>query len=184
MMLAVANEFDAVVRADRSYLNSLIKLHNSSKQTVFALESSNSFSVRSGSDSDVSFTSGDEMSESFLEIKQAKKMWPLPPPEYYPIGDIVVLKVSLPETPDPEDPFAIALKAFKVHPVIFSNLVFCNTEVHRRVQYTKRVKMILEGKFNNGTTWHEGGHAAVGWKEQEEQQHMNDVLNLINNSIE
>jgi len=66
-------------------------------------------------------------------------MWPLPPPEYYPIGEIVVLKVSVPELSNAPGLSALALKAIKVHPVILSSLVFCNTEVHSRVHYTKWV---------------------------------------------
>jgi hypothetical protein len=46
------------------------------------------------------------------------------------------------------------------------------------VHYTKRVQMILEGRFNNGTGWQEGGKAAVGWRDSDASD-MKDVLQLI-----
>jgi hypothetical protein len=164
-MLAMANEFDAVVRADRPYLLSLIELHHSAGQAASLADERNSPCSNSANTTYDSSCNGAVKLDSSPAIAQARTMWPLPPPEYYPIGEIVVFKVSVPELSNAVGLSALALKAIKVHPAILSSLVFCNTKVHSRVHYANRVQMILEGRFNNGTGWQEGGKAAVGWRD-------------------
>jgi hypothetical protein len=128
IMLAIANEFDVVVRADRSYLLSLTELHRV---------------ARHAADSAATVVSS--------TTALPRPMWPLPPPEYYHLGQIVVLKVSVPEISDNTSFSDIALKAIQVYPTLLSNLVFCDTEVHSRIHYTKRTRMLFEGRCNNGT---------------------------------
>jgi hypothetical protein len=177
-MLALANEFDAVVRADRPYLLSLIELHHSADQAASLADARNSPRSNSANTTDYSSSDGTVTLDILPAITRARTMWPLPPPEYYPIGEIVVLKVSVPELSHAAGLSALALGAIKVHPVILSSLVFCNMKVHSRVHYTKRVQMILEGRFNNGTGWQEGGKAAVGWRDLDALD-LREVLQVI-----
>jgi hypothetical protein len=179
-MLAIANEYDAVVRADRSYLLSLIELYQSAGESSLSATTSMA-SITSDSTVDTKSDTFSAQSKT-PGINREKTMWQLPPPEYHHIGEIVLLKVSVPELSGTGEFPALSLTAMKVHPMVLSSLVFCDTAVHSRVHYTKRAQMILDGKFNNGSGWQEGGNAAVGWRDKNAPA-MEDVQRLIDSII-
>jgi len=135
MVLAIANEFDTVTRADRPYILSLVELHRSVPKY--------SDSIATLADT---FVDG-------ISTNAIRKTWPLPAPEYYPIGEVALLKLATEESSESDEGAEPVVKMYKISSAVLSGLVFCDIEVHRRVHYTKRVVMIAEGRFNGKEGW-------------------------------
>ncbi|KAK0640825.1 Alpha/Beta hydrolase protein [Cercophora newfieldiana] len=132
LTLSIVNEYDMISRADGSYLRSIIDLYRS----------------RSG----LPPVSADAPATTALDdMDTSEKAWPLPPPEYNLVGDIVVLRLRLIDTPSTNDDetfsqaetlTAPVVRAVEVTPEEFSKLLFCDIGTHRRTAYLERMEMM------------------------------------------
>ena len=135
MVLTIANEFDTVTRTDRPYMLSLVELHRSITKYF-----------------DSRATLADTL-EGGMSTNATRKTWPLPAPEYYPIGEVALLKLAIEESSESDESPEPVLKMYKISSAVLSGLVFCDIEVHKRVHYTKRAVLIAEGRFNGKEGW-------------------------------
>jgi hypothetical protein len=140
----MVNEYDLVPRADSEYVRSLVDLYRS----IYNLAP-----IQDNVQQEptpwlprLSFDTRD------TKPKPDSKPWPLPLPEYFHIGKIVVFKVKLAE-PAAEGDDELILRAVAAAPEHFAKLLFCNVSVHGRVCYQERVKMLSEGRFNGRESW-------------------------------
>jgi hypothetical protein len=119
-----------ISRADGPYLRSIIDLYRS----------------RNG----LPPVSADAPSITIVD-DAAKTAWPLPPPEYSLLGDIIVLRLKLMDAPasNDDETFSQAetlttplVRAVEVTPEEFSKLLFCDIGTHRRTAYLERMEMM------------------------------------------
>lgn len=148
------NEYDLVSRADGAYALSLIDLYRSIYKLPPIQDDDSrhrlklptpqlprfSFDARTGEQE------GDRL-----------PVWPLPQPEYWQLGQIVVFKVKLAEgTMGTGSGFArdeLILRAVTISPEEFVKLLFCDVSSHRRVSYQERIDLLLKGRFNGKRVW-------------------------------
>lgn len=130
--MAIVNEYDMISRADGPYLRSVVDLYR----------------ARNGLPP-VSVT-GDALNIASSDVAE-KKAWPLPPPAYNLVGDIIVLRLRLMDiaSSNNDDTFSQAetlstpvVKAVEVTPEEFSKLLFCDIATHRRMAYLERMEMM------------------------------------------
>jgi hypothetical protein len=145
LTLALVNEYDLVSRVDQPYVRSLVDLYRSLFQLAPVLDDESA-------DSKTISSSAESRTDSEVTLSQGGKMWSLPEPAFWPLGEIILLKIEAVKiqaenggTEGMAAPMGRILKAFKVEPEEFAHLVFCRIPVHRRNEYQKRVKMILDG---------------------------------------
>jgi len=166
LVLSVVNEYDLVPRADGPYVRSLVDLYRS----FYNLPPIQDDAVQQQQQHDhaaatylprFSFDTRDtEQPEASHEHSGAQvSVWPLPKPEYWHVGKLVVFKVQLKESPAGNVESSgggddgLVLRAVAVGPERFATLLFCNVGVHRRICYQERVDMLLEGRFNGKGGW-------------------------------
>ncbi|KAK4444484.1 Alpha/Beta hydrolase protein [Podospora aff. communis PSN243] len=132
LTLSIVNEYDMIARADGPYLRSIIDLYRS-RNGLPPLSADASCVPTGPVDGPV------------------KKAWPLPPPEYSLLGDIIVLRLKLMDAPahNDDETFSQAetlttplVKAVEVAPEEFSKLLFCDIGTHRRTAYLERMEMM------------------------------------------
>ncbi|KAL2197038.1 Alpha/Beta hydrolase protein [Corynascus similis CBS 632.67] len=114
LAVAVVNETDVVARADNLYLSSLVDLYKSIDSLAPVAETTAQAQPRT----------------------RDGRYWQLPPPVYYLIGNIVVLK-ELDE--DSDDP---TITAFSVSESDFSRLLFCSSRAHHKEVYQRAVERL------------------------------------------
>jgi hypothetical protein len=138
LVMAVVNEYDMVPRADGPYLRSVVELYRSR----YALPPLAGGYVEKPSIASLAVHASVGL----------KGHWALPPPTYYLVGDVVVLKTCLETSQQADDSVSEAttlaiplLKAVKVSAVDFSKLLFCDVAVHRRMVYLERLEMLATG---------------------------------------
>lgn len=158
LMMAFVNEYDLVARADKNYLRSVIDLYRSRQGLPMLWTSSSSSHHRldiAGADAGKAGGGPAGAGSEPLEM-QENQMWPLPPPVFHLVGDIVVLGIcldveggDLDDRVDDSDDILeekepkSTLKAEVVTPEVFTRLLFCDIGVHRRAAYLKRVDMLV-----------------------------------------
>jgi hypothetical protein len=145
LTLALVNEYDLVSRADQPYIRSLVDLYRSLFQLPPVLDDESA-------ESETISSLAESQTDSEATLSQGGKTWSLPEPAFWPLGEIILLRIGAVkilaengEAVGMAAPMGRILKAFKVEPEEFVNLVFCRIPVHRRNEYQKRVKMILDG---------------------------------------
>lgn len=126
--LAIVNEYDMVPRADRSYIRSVVDLY----RTAHGLAPLHTPPTP------------DPDSEP-----KALAAWPLPPPQYHLVGDIIVLRLRLSGgalSAPVDDALSQAstltapmVEAVRVTPAEFGKLLFCDLATHRRRGYLERM---------------------------------------------
>jgi len=170
------------VRADRSYLLSLIHLYRSASRSPLEEQTKNHQAGAAAiPNSNGDFTDQEPLDLNELAVVAAPKpIWPVPSPEYHLIGEIIVLKMSLAGHihGDVEASSPLTLKVIKIQPDELAKLIFWSTEVHSRVHYTKRVLIILEGMFNGRTGWKDDG-TTVGWLDEKEVRNRQEIEGLL-----
>jgi hypothetical protein len=132
MVLAYVNEFDLIPRADHDYIRSLLDLYRSSHGLPPV-----------GQDAPSDNTTA-----------EASVDWPLPPPKYFIIGDILLLRNSLQSTPDPRNdiesdtttPAEQSKICVKLSARELSKLIFCDLSVHKGRIYLERVGALTGNK--------------------------------------
>ncbi|KAH6651230.1 hypothetical protein F5144DRAFT_617854 [Chaetomium tenue] len=128
VVLALVNEYDLVTRADKPYLNSLVDLYRS-RYGLPPLHTPtlSSLAAHTGAGG-------------------GKGMWPLPPPQFQLLGDVIVLKsCAEPAGDDESDATKFvhhSLQAVQLTADEFGRLLFCDVAVHRRVVYLERMDML------------------------------------------
>jgi hypothetical protein len=102
----------------------------------------------------------DDSQEAATKLRTSQEehgapIWPLPKPDYHHIGECVVLKVSVGKFDTAVEGISppIELRAVQIPDDKLAGLIFCGTQVHSRIYYTKRIRMLLEGKFNGADGW-------------------------------
>lgn len=128
VVLALVNEYDLVTRADKPYLNSLVDLYRSR----YGLPPLHTPALTSLA--------------AHAGAAGGKGMWPLPPPQFQLLGDIIVLKSCVGPAGDDESD-ATKFVHHSLQPVRltadeFGRLLFCDVAVHRRVVYLERMDML------------------------------------------
>lgn len=121
--LAILNEYDMVPRADRVYIRSVVDLYRTSHGLAPI------------------HTPPPEESKA--------PAWPLPPPQYHLVGDIIVLRLRLSggaSSAPVDDALSQAstltapmVEAVRVAPGEFGKLLFCDLATHRRRAYLERM---------------------------------------------
>jgi hypothetical protein len=124
--LAILNEYDMVPRADRSYIRSIVDLY----RTARGLAPIHTPPLNPHSESKA-------------------LAWPLPPPQYHLVGDIIVLRLRLSggcSSALVDDALSQAstltepmVEAVRVAPGEFGRLLFCDLATHRRRAYLERM---------------------------------------------
>jgi len=92
--------------------------------------------------------------------------WLTPKADYLTIGKVVLLQVSLCRTENliadgdtevgattKDETPKTSLAAFIFSPEQLSKMLFCSIAVHKRVIYTQRIDLLLQGKFNGKASW-------------------------------
>ncbi|KAK0751769.1 Alpha/Beta hydrolase protein [Schizothecium vesticola] len=125
--LAILNEYDMIPRADRAYIRSIVDLYRTS-HGLAPLHT--------------------PPPEADAESK-ARLAWPLPPPQYNLVGDIIVLRLRLSgggSSAPVDDALsqtsmltAPIVEAVRVAPGEFGRLLFCDLATHRRRTYLERM---------------------------------------------
>jgi hypothetical protein len=177
LIIAIANEFDLVPRADQAYIRSLIDLYRSvyglapAMDGAIGMESINQSSTYV--DSEISsYTLPPLYFEEVTERMKNKttnrldNCWKLPLPDYHLIGDIVILRkedaservageaeaevkgVDIRE----KSPRQI-VRALSVPQEEFARFLFCGIETHRRIYYNERIDLVARGEFNCRNGW-------------------------------
>lgn len=143
LALNLANEFDPIPRADRAYFQSLkdlfkteLLLNNQGGIGGTTLQSLGSVSTQASS-----------ISSSTIEGKK----WTLPPPQYWHLGDMIVLRKRFVEDEDGEEDLQLELTQVRLDD--FAEALFCRRVVHSRVEYSKRLEDIGLGNFNGRKGW-------------------------------
>ena len=98
--LAIVNNNDPIARLDRDYVRSLIKLYDSTESISLP-----------------------------VTINYARPPWPLPAPNLYHIGSIVILKEMEPNRKGQ------SVQAYNISPEQLGNTVFCDLSMHPRTKY-------------------------------------------------
>lgn len=155
MVLSIVNEYDLVSRADGPYARSLIDLYRS----IYNLPP-----IQDNDDQQRQNTVVPQLPKLSFDTRSAEPesarpelpMWPLPKPEYWHIGQIVVFKVKLTSSTDDgagcrDD--VLKLRTVTVSAAEFAKLLFCDVSSHRRVSYQERVDLLLNGRFNEMDGW-------------------------------
>ncbi|KAF2843819.1 alpha/beta-hydrolase [Patellaria atrata CBS 101060] len=167
LCMNIINEYDVVSRADSSYIRSLVDLYRS----VYSLPPVGNEPLMKAIEGDkerpfldkepLTKTAGVLLSESFSTLQSFRsdvgsegQLWPVPRAEYYHIGPIIIIKVQL-ELPssigdDGGEP-KLTLKLLKLRKNVLEKLLWCRIEVHRRMMYTERIRMIADGEFHTKT---------------------------------
>ena len=105
-MLAIVNENDAVARLDRPYVESISQLYETTSPT------------------------------RINSLRSAKRMWRLPPPQLYHIGDLIVLKQE-------QEKAINVVRGYQVTPELFSDTVFYDLAAHPKAVYQKNIASLL-----------------------------------------
>lgn len=149
--MAIVNEYDPVTRADTDYVHSLLELHQSGLLLQPARESElqhGSTSTSNSSDSEkaaIEALREDEEGETTKTPPQ--KVWKLPKPLMFNVGELMVLKDSN------SDEDGLNLSAIPVTAEEFSQFLFCKIEAHRRKAYLRTVGELRAGRFNGKNGW-------------------------------
>ena len=157
LTLNIINEFDLVSRLDRPYVRCLVDLYRSIYNLPPIQEDD---SPVTGIDVGTN-TLSDETPNGQTAAQGAHngKYWRVPEPEYWHIGERVVLKRSVVTRHDSSNygnddlKEELALSAVRVAAGEFAKLLFCRVTVHSRVHYKERVEELAEGRFNGRNSW-------------------------------
>jgi hypothetical protein len=142
-----------VSRADQPYLRSLVDLYRSLFQLPPIKDDESAETGKTPSPAQEG--PGQEASRP----QEAKRPWDLPAPEFWLVGEVVLLRTEIIEVQvdDGQDKPTMdmerALKIFTVDSEEFAKLLFCRISVHRRNEYYKRVDLIENGQFNAQNGW-------------------------------
>ncbi|KAH6958080.1 Alpha/Beta hydrolase protein [Fusarium avenaceum] len=133
-ILAVVNEHDLVPRVDQSYIASIISLYRSAYGLPLA-----------------------ELNTAFANHSRAATNhdthWKLPPPDFWVVGNIIVLRAKLAlagvqPRPNPDSTTAdMPLQKFdilRVPPLQFCKLLFFEISVHKRKVYLNRLEKLAQ----------------------------------------
>jgi hypothetical protein len=152
ILLSIVNEYDLVSRTDGAYALSLINLYRS----IYSLPSIQDDDSRHRQNFPIPQLPRFGFDTKIAEINQLP-VWPLPQPEYWHLGQIVVFKVKVAETivDDSLDggKDELVLHTVAVSPEEFGKLLFCDVSSHRRISYQERVDLLREGCFNGKKAW-------------------------------
>lgn len=133
-ILAVVNEHDLVPRVDQSYIASIISLYRSAYGLPLA-----------------------ELNTAFASQSRAATNhgthWKLPPPDFWVVGNIIVLRAKLALTgvqprPNPDSTTADLppqkFDILRVPPLQFCKLLFFEISVHKRKVYLNRLEKLAQ----------------------------------------
>lgn len=175
LILAVVNEYDLVPRADRLYVRSLVDLYRSIYGLGRIGDVTALRAVRDTATTEIFANEAGEHCSNAGQISNTvalRRVWALPAPEYHLVGEIVMLKDTEPvhalrsrqaEVDGKGQQTDTDLAVLKITKEQLEQLVFCDTAVHKRNEYSKRVEMILEGKFNGAMGWNADGSVKSGY---------------------
>jgi hypothetical protein len=78
--------------------------------------------------------------------------WKMPPPDFWHLGQHVVLRVRISNSQRDPESTELKLSAFALQPLEFASLLFLRIEVHSRVYYAERIEKIAQGELTHDTT--------------------------------
>ena len=137
LVLSVVNEYDLVPRTDAAYIRSLVDLYRSI-YNLPPMQRENTHQKQQ-----------DLQTVDSLSIPASKKpdvpSWTLPAPDFWHVGQLVLLKISVPDFSD-DDALndELQLDAYKLTPEEFSKLLFCRTLIHSRATYGERIQLLCQ----------------------------------------
>lgn len=132
MVLSFVNELDMVTRADDAYIHSVLNLY----RARFNLPP-------------VARGAGQESTEP-APAPGIDVEWPLPPPSFYAVGDILLLRKNFPSlAPHLTALFKEPPGCVKLSLSEFGRLLFCDISVHKRKNYVERVRRLVEASTVN-----------------------------------
>lgn len=130
--LNIVNEFDMVYRVDGPYILSMVNL----LRGMYGLSGLVPAHENLGLEKAWSHSSEDT---------KCGYVWGLPAPLYRHVGKTIVLVTRLEGSEDEKE---VVMRALEVPREVIEGLLFCRLEVHKRVSYAERVKMLEEGRVN------------------------------------
>jgi hypothetical protein len=126
LVLSLVNEYDVVSRADKPYLQSLVDLY----RARYGLPPLHMPAL-----------------SSLAGAVGGQGVWPVPPPQFHLLGDIVVLKMDGESAADDEsDATAVVQRSLRTVQLSEDELVkllFCSVAVHRRAVYLERMDTLV-----------------------------------------
>ncbi|KAK3387878.1 hypothetical protein B0H63DRAFT_471070 [Podospora didyma] len=151
LLMAFVNEYDMISRSDKAYLRSIVDLYRSKyglPPVASPLLDHQKLAETGGSLSHIGTTGPSISSIAVHAGLKAGGVWPLPPPVFHLLGDIIVLRICFdsPEMKEDSDDAVSPeplLKTDKVSPDEFCKLLFCDISVHRRTAYLERLNMLV-----------------------------------------
>jgi hypothetical protein len=151
LTLAIVNEYDLVSRIDQPYIRSLVDLYRSLFQLGPVPDDDDDDDDDNGESTTTSETASASLSTtSTLDSGLGARMWELPKPEFWLLGEIVLWRTEAVDVKRENGQGATGvvarekiLRAFVVQSDEFARLVFCRVQVHRRQEYEMRVKMLM-----------------------------------------
>ncbi|KAI9771960.1 MAG: hypothetical protein M1839_002593 [Geoglossum umbratile] len=152
LVLDFVNEYDLVARADPNYIRSLVDLY----RTIYRLPKIQDHATAEEDRRVLLGLSGGEW-RSMYDRRASLPVWPLPAPDYFHLGQVIVLKAGVTdlegEIGGAGQEARLDLRAYVVRPDEFARLLFCRISVHTRLIYLENVKEIAEGRLHGRTGW-------------------------------
>ncbi|KAL6400978.1 hypothetical protein AUP68_16698 [Ilyonectria robusta] len=132
MVLSFVNELDMVTRADNAYIHSVLNLYRARFNLPPVARVASQVST-------------EPAPAPGIDVE-----WPLPPPSFYPVGDILLLRKNFPTlAPHLTGLFKEPPGCVKLSSSEFGRLLFCDISVHKRKHYVERVKRLVEASRTN-----------------------------------
>jgi hypothetical protein len=122
--VAVVNEQDPITRCDRDYLLSLIQLYQRIDHPAPPSEPETN-------------------TQAHVPTENIRRVWKLPTPSLYPMGNIVVLRDANPDGEESD------FRACRLSSEAFEGLLFCNVSMHKKDMYLSRIELLKAGQFGN-----------------------------------
>ncbi|KAK4225447.1 Alpha/Beta hydrolase protein [Podospora fimiseda] len=141
--LNIVNEFDMVSRVDGPYILNMVNL----LRGMYGMNGLTPEEPAKGGGGELKAAMTWSSEETQYGGSSEGGIWCLPPSLYRHVGKIVVLAIRL-EGEGEEDEGV--MRALDVPKEVLEGLLFCRLEVHKRVKYAERVKLLEEGKVNGG----------------------------------
>ena len=152
LMLNIINEFDVVTRADSNYILTLVNLYRSIYQMPLVR------GVNAPDDGRVQDTKSIAAHHLNSDNESIGNSWAIPRATYSHVGELAIFHMHVCDdtgSGESDDNLAdkLELRAYKVEAQAFSKLLYCRVSVHRRIEYRKRIDMIVRGYFNDLICW-------------------------------
>ncbi|KAK4158740.1 Alpha/Beta hydrolase protein [Cladorrhinum sp. PSN259] len=140
--LNIVNEFDMVSRIDGPYILSMVNLLRSMR----GLDGLELLPEKDGDQDEFGLKGVSTWSSEDTRVGSCVEggFWRFPPPRYSHVGKVVVLVTRL----EGEKQEEVVTRTLELPREVLEGLLFCRLEVHKRITYAERVKMLEDDKVH------------------------------------